>query len=387
MQRRVPAVVMRGGTSRAVFFHQRHLPEDPALRDRVMLAVFGGGDPYGRQIDGLGGAVSTTSKAAIIGPASVPDADVDYTFGQVSVNTPLVDYGGNCGNISSAVGPFAIEEGLVRATDPVTTVRIWQTNTRKRIIVRVPTSGGLPQVEGAYAIDGVPGTGAMIVLEFLDPGGSMTGRLLPTGHVRDTLTLDGGRSLTVSFVDCANPFVFVRAADLGLTNTETVDEWTAHPTALKAMEEIRCAAAEVLGIARDRRTASKDSPGVPKIAVVAPPRQFATLSGKPVAADAVHLLARMTSLQKPHKAFAITGGVCLAVASRIPGTVVHDAVPPALRAAETLLIGHPSGMMPVEVVVEAVEGGFEVRRAAIGRTARRLMDGFAYVPASLLAGA
>src|SRR3972149_3926875 len=182
MQRRVAAVVMRGGTSRAVFFHKHHLPEDQALRDRVMLAIFGGGDPYGRQIDGLGGAVSTTSKAAIIGAASAPDADVDYTFGQVSVNTPLVDYGGNCGNISSAVGPFAIEEGLVSATDPVTTVRIWQTNTQKRIIARVPTSGRLPQVEGEYAIDGVPGTGAMIVLEFLDPGGSMTVRLLATGR-------------------------------------------------------------------------------------------------------------------------------------------------------------------------------------------------------------
>src|SRR3989304_5776827 len=188
---RVAGVVMGGGTSRAVFFHKHHLPEDPALRDRVMLAIFGGGDPFGRQIDGLGGAVSTTSKAAIIGAASAPDADVDYTFGQVSVNTPLVDYGGNCGNISSAVGPFAIEEGLVPATDPVTTVRIWQTNTQKRIIARVPTSGRLPQVEGEYAIDGVPGTGAMIVLEFLDPGGSMTGRLLPTGRSTDDLEIDG----------------------------------------------------------------------------------------------------------------------------------------------------------------------------------------------------
>ncbi len=383
-QAKISCVIMRGGTSKAVFFKEADLPPGPERRERVILSVFG--SPDARQINGLGGADPLTSKAAIIGPPSRPDADVDYTFGYVGITAPSVDWKGNCGNISSAVGPYAIDEGIVRGTDPVTTVRIHNTNTKKILIAEVPTRGGRFEPEGDYAIAGAPGAGAKIRLDFRETAGSVTGRLLPTGRATDTLTLQGGRALTVSFVDCANPFVFVRAADLGLTNTETVDEWTAHPTALKAMEEIRCAAAEVLGIARDRRTASKDSPGVPKIAVVAPPRQFATLSGKPVAADAVHLLARMTSLQKPHKAFAITGGVCLAVASRIPGTVVHDAVPPALRAAETLLIGHPSGVMPVEVVVEAVEGGFEVRRAAIGRTARRLMDGCAYVPASLLAG-
>ena len=191
--------------------------------------------------------------------------------------------------------------------------------------------------------------------------------------------------LTVSFVDCSNPFVFVPAADLGLSNTESVDEWIAHPTALKVMEQIRCVAAEVLGIAKNRATASVDSPGVPKVALVSPPRAFTALSGRAVAAEEVHLLVRMTSLQKPHKAFATTGGVCLAVASRIPGTVVQQAVPPPLRAAETLLIGHPSGVMPVDVLVDRDEAGFTVRRAALGRTARRLMDGFAYLPSALLA--
>ena len=382
-QAKLPCVIMRGGTSKGVFFKEAELPPDPQRREQIILAVFG--SPDARQIDGLGGADPLTSKAAIIGPPSRPDANVDYTFVYVGITQASVDWRGNCGNISSAVGPYAIDEGIVKATDSVTTVRIHNTNTKKILIAEVPTRGGRFQPEGDYAIAGAPGTGAKIRLDFRETAGSVTGRLLPTGRVTDTLALDGGRSRTVSFVDCANPFVFVRAADLGLTNTESVDEWAAHPTALKAMEEIRCAAAEILGIARDRRTASRESPGVPKVALVAPPQAFMSLSGQPVSAAEAHILARMTSLQRPHKAFAITGGVCLAVASRIPGTVAHDAVPPALRAADTLLIGHPSGVMPVEVILEVSDSGLHVRRAAIGRTARRLMDGFTYVPSSLVA--
>jgi 2-methylaconitate cis-trans-isomerase PrpF len=382
-QAKISCVIMRGGTSKGVFFREADLPPSPERRERVILAVFG--SPDVRQIDGLGGADPLTSKAAIIGPPSRPDADVDYTFGYVGITQASVDWKGNCGNISSAVGPYAVDEGIVRPADPITTVRIYNTNTKKLLIAEVPTRGGRFQPEGDYAIAGVPGTGAKIRVDFRETAGSVTGRLLPTGRPTDTLTLDGGRALTVSFVDCSNPFVFVRAADLGLTNTESVDEWIAHPTALVEMERIRCLAAEVLGIARDRRTASADSPGVPKVALVAPPRPFTALSGAPVAAGDVHLLVRMTSLQKPHKAFATTGGVCLAVASRIPGTVVHEAVPPAVRGADTLQIGHPSGVMPVDVLVERGEAGFAVRRAALGRTARRLMDGTAYIPADLLA--
>ena len=382
-QAKIPCVIMRGGTSKAVFFKEADLPMGPERRERIILAVFG--SPDARQINGLGGADPLTSKAAIIAPPSRPDADVDYTFGYVGITAAVVDWKGNCGNISSAVGPYAIDEGIVRATDPVTTVRIHNTNTKKILIAEVPTQGGRFRPEGDYAIAGTPGTGARIRLDFRETAGSVTGRLLPTGRVTDTLTLDGGRTLTVSFVDCANPFVFARAADLGLTNTESVDEWAAHPTALTLMEEIRCATAEMLGIARDRRTATTTGPGVPKIALVAPPRAFTSLSGKPVAAEGVHLLARMTSLQKPHKAFAITGGVCLAVASRIPGTIPFTAVPAPLRGADTLLIGHPSGVMPVEVSVEVSDSSVAVHRAAIGRTARRLMEGFTFVPPSLLA--
>jgi 2-methylaconitate cis-trans-isomerase PrpF len=383
MQRRVAAVVMRGGTSRAVFFHKHHLPEDPALRDRVMLAIFGGGDPYGRQIDGLGGAVSTTSKAAIIGPASVPDADVDYTFGQVSVNTPLVDYGGNCGNISSAVGPFAIEEGLVPATDPVTTVRIWQTNTRKRIIARVPTSGRLPQVEGEYAIDGVPGTGAMIVLEFLDPGGSMTGRLLPTGRSTDDLEIDGLGRIIVSLVDAANPLVFVNPADLGLTGLEMPERVDGDPGLLATIEAVRAHAAVRMGLARTAAEATASSPGVPKLAFVVAPASYTSTKGSPVNAEGIDVVGRIMSMGRLHRSYALTGAICTAVAAQVEGTLVHAAARPGPSGERTVRIGHPAGIIEVGAKVLRRDGTWTAEKVVTRRTARRLMEGMALVPASV----
>jgi len=383
MQRRVAAVVMRGGTSRAVFFHKHHLPEDRALRDRVMLAIFGGGDPYGRQIDGLGGAVSTTSKAAIIGPASAPDADVDYTFGQVSVNTPLVDYGGNCGNISSAVGPFAIEEGLVPATDPVTTVRIWQTNTQKRIIARVPTSGRLPQVEGEYAIDGVPGTGAMIVLEFLDPGGSMTGRLLPTGRSTDDLEIDGLGRITVSLVDAANPLVFVNPADLGLTGLEMPERVDADPTLLATIEAVRAHAAVRMGLARTPAEATASSPGVPKLAFVVTPASYTSTKGSPVNAEGTDVVGRIMSMGRLHRSYALTGAICTAVAAQVEGTLVHAVARPGASGERTVRIGHPAGIIEVGAKVVRRDGTWIAEKVVTRRTARRLMEGMALVPASV----
>ena len=383
MQRRVRAVVMRGGTSRAVFFHPADLPSDATLRDRVILTIFGGGDPYGRQIDGLGGAVSTTSKAAMIGPPSVPDADVDYTFGQVSVTTPLVDYGGNCGNISSAVGPFAIEEGMVRATDPLTTVRIWQTNTHKRIIARVPTTGGLPQVEGDFAIDGVPGTGAMILLEFLDPGGSMTGRLLPTGQPTDTLDVPGIGRITVSLVDVANPLVFVRPADLGLSGLEMPDRIDGDPALLARIEEIRAQAAVRMGLAKTAEEATDRSPGVPKLALASPPAAYTSTKGSPVAAERVDLVGRIMSMGRLHRSYALTGAICTAVAAQVEGTVVHAVARAGPDGERTVRIGHPAGVIEVGAVVTRQEGTWRAERVITGRTARRLMEGYALVPASV----
>ena len=383
MQRRVRAVVMRGGTSRAVFFHREDLPADPELRDRVILKIYGGGDPYGRQIDGLGGATSVTSKTAIIGPPSAPDADVDYTFGQVSVGTALIDYGGNCGNISSAVGPFAIEEGLVRATGPMTQVRIWQTNTRKRIIAHVPTMGGLPQVEGEYAIDGIPGAGAMILLEFLNPGGSMTGRLLPTGRPTDTLAVPGVGTVIVSLVDAANPVVFVRPADLGLTGLETADRVDGDPELLSRIEAIRAHAAVRIGLARAASEATGRSPGVPKIAFVTGPASYAASDGRVVTGAQIDLAGRIMTMGRLHRAYALTGGVCTAVAAQIEGTLVSGASRVAGPGERTVRIGHPSGVIEVGVDVRHSGGTWSVEKVTTRRTARRLMEGAALIPAAV----
>jgi hypothetical protein len=383
MQHRIRAVVMRGGTSRAVFFRQADLPEDQALRDRVILNVFGGGDPYGRQIDGLGGATSTTSKAAIIGPPSVSDADVDYIFGQVSVATPLVDYGGNCGNISSAVGPFAIEEGLVRATDPVTTVRIWQTNTGKRIIAHVPTTGGRPQVEGDYTIDGVHGTGAMILLEFLEPGGAMTGRLLPTGQPTETLEVEGLGSLAISLVDAANPLVFVRPSDLGLSGLEMPDQVDGDPALLARIETIRAHAAVRMGLARTPDEATTSSPGVPKLAFVAPPASYTSTRGRAVEAHRIDLVGRIMSMGRLHRSFALTGAICTAVGALVEGTLVHAAAREGPAEHRTVRIGHPAGIIEAGATVRRRDGIWVVEKVTTRRTARRLMEGMALVPASV----
>ncbi len=389
MQRRVRAIVMRGGTSRAVFFHRADLPEDPAVRDRVILKIFGGGDAYGRQIDGLGGATSTTSKTAVIGPPSVADADVDYHFGQVSVTAPLIDYGGNCGNISSAVGPFAIEEGLVRATDPVTTVRIWQVNTKKLIIARVPTADSQPQVEGDYAIDGVPGTGAMIQLEFLNPGGSMTGHLLPTRQPVETLEVPGLGSVTVSLVDAANPVVFIRPEDLGLSGLEMPDRVDGDPALLARIEAVRAHAAVRFGLARTPDEATAKSPGVPKIAFASAPAAYTSLRGQPVCPDGIDLVGRIMSMGRLHRAYAVTGAICTAAAAQIDGTVVH-AVARAGRAGERserseriVRIGHPSGVIEVGADVRRDAGTWTVEKVTTRRTARRLMEGVALIPASV----
>ncbi len=347
-QRRVRAVIMRGGTSKGVFFHHADLPEDPALRDRVILAVFGGGDPYGRQIDGLGGATSTTSKVVIIGPPSVPDADVDFTFGQVSVSTPLVDYGGTCGNLTSAVGPFALEEGLVRGTDPATSVRIWQTNTRKRIVAHIPTRDGLPEVEGNYAIDGVAGTGAMIVLEFLAPGGSMTGTLFPTGQVAEHIDVPGVGTVTVSLVDVINPVVFLRGADLGLAGRETPNAIDSDPQLLARLEAVRAHSAVRMGLARTPEEATAKSPGIPKLAWVGPSVSYTTTRGERVENSQIDVAARILSMGRLHPSYALGAAGCTAVAA----------------------VAERNHQWIVEKIITR-------------RTARRLMEGSVVIPASI----
>ena len=380
-QLRIPAVIMRGGTSKGVFFRGDVLPADPEVRDRIILRAFGSPDPYGRQIDGLGGATSTTSKVCIISPSQRPDCDVDYLFGQVSIDRPLIDYTGNCGNLSSAVGPFAIEEGMVKGTDPVTVVRIWQVNTQKLIVAHVPTRGGMPVVEGDYWIDGIPTPGAELRLEFYDPGGSNTGKLLPTGRMVDELDIPGLGRVPVSLVDAANPAVFVPAEVLGLEGTELGDRVDGDPELLRRLELIRAHAAVAMGLARTPEEATRSRPATPKIAFVAPPRRYVTQKGSTVEADQVDLVARIMSMGKLHRAYAVTGAVATAMAAVLPGTVVNRlarlAVPGEVR------LGHPSGVIRVGAVVQQSHGEWTAVKAVVGRTARRLMEGWVRVPASV----
>ncbi len=267
----------------------------------------------------------------MVGPSSRPDADVDYTFGQVEVTRAAVDYRGNCGNISSAIGPFAIDEALLRAREPATVVRIHNTNTQKVIHAHVPVESGQAAVRGDFALDGVPGTGARIALDFLDPGGAVTGQLLPTGRVQDLLEVPELGAVSASLVDATNPMVFVRAKDLGLDGTERPEDLDGRPGLPARLEAIRAAAAVRMGLARTPEEASRTSTAVPKIAIVAPPAAYRTLAGATVESHAVDLVARIVSMGKVHRAFALTGAMCLAVAARIPGTLASRGRRPRRR--------------------------------------------------------
>jgi 2-methylaconitate cis-trans-isomerase PrpF len=382
--RRVRAVFVRGGTSRALVFHRADLPADRAAWDRIFLAALGSPDPGGRQLDGLGGGLSSLSKVAVVGPPSHPAADVDYTFGQVAVERAFVDYRGNCGNISSAIGPFAIDEGLVAAHEPEVVVHIHNTNTRKLIRARIPVTRGEAAVTGDFALPGVAGRGARIALDFLDPGGAVTGRLLPTGRPREVLVVADVGEVAASLVDATNPMVFVRAKDVGLDGTERPETLDADRDLARRLEAIRAAAAVRMRLAEDPQTAGRASPAVPKVVVIAPPAAYTTLAGEPVAAESVDLVARVVSMGKVHRAFALTGAMCLAVAVRVPGTLPHEAaeaVPPGSSRSPEVRIGHPSGVLAIAAAVETAGDGAPVARAVtVYRTARRLMEGFVCIP-------
>lgn len=381
-QRELPFVLMRGGTSKCIMVYERDLPPAGAQRDRALLDLFGSPDP--RQIDGLGGATSTTSKVCILAPSTRPDADIDYTFGQVNILLPMVDYGGNCGNCSSAVGPFAVDEGLVTAREGMTPVRIFNTNTRKLIVAEVPTHNGRASVTGDFQIAGVPGSGAAQRLWFYDPAGSMTGKLLPTGHPVDDIEAQG-RPLKVSIVDAANPVVFVRAQDLGMTGEELPSAIDGQPVLVELLAEIRGKAAVLLRFVDDWRRATEVTPGVPKIAVVAPPQPYVDIYGRPVQAEDMDLCARAMTMGKAHAAYQLTGAIATGAAAQVPGTLVYECRAHDRRGQGAVRIGHPSGIMQVEVEMAHHEAdgvdpqSYWVVRAAAYRTARRLAQGTAYL--------
>jgi 4-oxalomesaconate tautomerase len=360
-QTEIPCVFMRGGTSKGPYFLADDLPHDRAVRDRVLLAVMG--SPDARQIDGLGGADSLTSKVAIVSKSARPDADVDYLFAQVKINQPFVDVAPNCGNMLSGVGPFAIEHGLVPASDGETTVRIYNVNTAALIHAAVRTPGRQVQYDGDVAIDGVPGPGAPISLNFLDAVGSKTGKLLPTGNVRDEI-----EGIAVSCVDLAMPMVIAKASDFGVTGFESKAELDTNAALLKRMEEIRLVAGRLMGMG--------DVTGqvVPKFCLVAPPRNGGAVT------------SRYFVPETCHAAHAVTGGLCLAAACVLPGSVTEGiaVLPPGPR--RMIIIEHPSGTLETEFEL-ATEGDTPViRRAAFVRTARKIMSGLVYVPGSVWSG-
>lgn len=372
--------VVRGGTSKGVFIMKNDLPKDPVTRDAVIRAIYG--SPDVRQIDGLGGADPLTSKLAIIGPSTRKDADVDYTFGQVSIDTEFVDYNGNCGNISSAVGPFAIDEGLVEPVEPITTVRIHLTNTDNIIVAEVPVKNGKAAVEGDLEIDGVPGTGAKITLDFSDTQGAFTKKLLPTGNPKDTIKI-GDKGYIVSIVDAGNPVVFIPASELGMKGPETPQEIEQNKELMDVIEKIRGEAAVICGLVDKPELASTKSPYIPFFAIISPSVDHRTYNGKDIKKEEIDFVSRLLFMLKMHKAYPVTGTVCTGAAARIPGSVVWDAMKEEAKNRQTIYIGHPAGIIPVESEAELVEGKIVLKKAAIYRTARRIMEGYAYVRKSV----
>ena len=379
---KIPCVIMRGGTSKAVFLLENDLPSDPVIRDNVILSIYGSPDP--RQIDGLGGADPLTSKLAIIGPSTHPEADIDYTFGQVDIRKKFIDYSSNCGNISSAVGPYAIQQSLIAGKSPVTTVRIHNTNTGKILISEVPMLDRLPKTLGDFQIDGVPGTGAKILLNFAGTAGSKTGRLLPTGNVRDVLNIDHFGELEVSLVDIGSPMVFVRAEDLSLKGTETPAEIDGSQKMLELLENIRAKAAEKMGIVSDWRIAVERVRAVPMVAFVSKSQTYDSyLTGESVEADTIDFVSRDMFMQVMHKTYSVTATVCTGSAAIIPGTIVNE-VMRKNKTGNSIRFGHPGGSIEIEMMSDTNHGELTITRAAVGRTARRIMEGCVYVPSDLV---
>lgn len=373
-QQRIPAVFMRGGTSKAVMFHARDLPADRDAWAPIFRSAIGANDPSGRQLDGMGGGVSSLSKVCIIGPPSRSDADVDYTFAQIGVIDDTVDYAGNCGNMSSAIGPFAIDEGLVATpVDGQAVVRIHNTNTAKIIVARFGVADGETAVDGAMALDGVAGTGAPIRLEFMAPGGARTGKLLPTGRPVDTLDVPDLGPIAASLVDAANPCVFVTAESLGCTGAEMPDAIERNGALQARLEGIRRAASVAMGIAADLDAAARIK-SVPKVAMVSAPRAVTTLAGVALGPGDMDICVRMISVGQAHRAVPLTGALCLAVTTRLKGTLPATLARGLTPDRAEIRIAHPSGITLVDAKV--IDGATpEAEYAAVYRTARRLFEG------------
>lgn len=388
-QLRIPATYMRGGTSKGVFFRLEDLPEAArvpgAARDRLLQRVIGSPDPYGKQTDGMGGATSSTSKCVIVSPSTRPGHDVDYLYGQVSIDTDFVDWSGNCGNLSTAAGAFAIHAGYVAdaPADGTRTVRIWQANIGKTILAHVPMAGGQVQEDGDFELDGVTFPAAEIVLEFIDPAdeGEDGDAMFPTGNLVDTLEVPGVGTLRATMIAAGIPTVFVDAADIGYDGTELQPAINEDKAALAKLEAIRVAGALRMGLIKTPEEALKRQHS-PKVAFVAPARDYVSSSGKAIAAADIDLNVRALSMGKLHHAMMGTASVAIATAAAVPGTLVNRAAGGGSR--EAVRFGHPSGTLRVGAAVAQVDGQWSVTKAVMSRSARVLMEGAVRVPASTL---
>ena len=386
-QIKVPATYIRGGTSKGVFFRLQDLPEacqvPGAARDQLFMRVIGSPDPYAAHIDGMGGATSSTSKCVILSKSSVPDHDVDYLYGQVSIDKPFVDWSGNCGNLSTAAGAFAIHAGLIdpaRVPDNGTcVVRVWQANIQKTIIAHVPVTNGQVQETGDFELDGVTFPAAEIVLEFMDPSddGDDGGSMFPTGNLVDDLEVPGVGTFKATMITAGIPTVFVNAADIGYTGTELREQINTDPEALKRFEAIRVAGALRMGLINTPEEAATRQ-HTPKIAFVAPPTTYTASSGKTIEAGDVDLLVRALSMGKLHHAMMGTAAVAIGTAAAIPGTLVNLAAGGGERTA--VRFGHPSGTLRVGAEAKLVDGNWTVTKAIMSRSARILMEGWVRVP-------
>jgi 2-methylaconitate isomerase len=382
---KIPAVYMRGGTSKGLFFHKDDLPSEVAERDRVILSAMGSPDRFGKQIDGMGGATSSTSKVVLISRSDRADCDVDFLFGQVAIDRPMVDWSGSCGNLSAAVGPFALSEGLVGGPqNGIAVVRIWQVNLGRRLIAYVPMQDGAVLEEGDFAIDGVPRPGAEIAVDFLDPGGAeqegIVGKMFPTGNVVDKLQVPALGVIEATLIDAGMPTMIVHASAFGLTGIEMQHDIDTRPDLLNVFESARAQGAVAMGLADNADDATANRPHTPKISFIAGPRPYRSSGKTEISAEAIDLVARIISMGRLHHAMTGTGAVALAAAAAIPGTLVHKIVGTCENRA--VRIGHPAGRIELRAELEQQNPAWKIAKVQMSRSAREIMRGIVSVPAA-----
>lgn len=373
---KIPCIYMRGGTSKGAMFLKKDLPEDRSLWDDIFLKVMGGPDP--KQIDGLGGTVSSNNKILIVSSSTREDIDVEYLVAQVVVGEPVVDYSANCGNMTSAVGPFSIWQGLVKAESPVTKVRMLNLNTNKVIEEYVPTRDGIVEETGECAIAGIDGTGAELKVNFLSPGGAKTGKLLPTGQAADIISIEGLGQISVSVIDISNVFVFVHSSDIGIKGDELPAKLNGDKRLMDTIECIRGTVAQKIGLVDKWEEAATRTAGSPKLVILAPPTDYTDISGRPVKKEDMDICVRVVSVGAVHKASPLTGATAIGGAAFIEGCIMQKYLAGA-DLTDSLRIGHPSGVMKVYVDYETVNGEIDFKGIAGQRTARKIMDGYVYI--------